>query len=600
MIRRIGRRRRRDVLFGAGGSKYPLTIPDCALFLDAADQSKVVRSGNLVAIWKDKTQNGYDFEQALSANQPEYGVGTINGKKTIRFVRSRSTILTNSDSPLHAVFASENTVFVVAKTLGTNYQRLWNATASTASRALMSIYDATQEKVSFLNDSATGFAARIHTAVTTIGTDAHIFAQRYDGTSVLEGFFEDQAPTGAATDGTSVNLFGIGNYPSGAPFSDNAFDGDIAEIIIYSRKLTDEEFNGVSAYLAAKYAVTPIVISAPPAEPPVNTVAPVMSGSYIVGQTLSVTNGTWTGSGISYSYQWRRDGVDIVGATNSTYTLVSADDSKVIACNVTATNTAGSASVLSNAIIALLAVLWLDPSDETSIIDASNLVSQINDKSGNNYHAVQATTAAQPLTKTATLNGKNVLAFDGTDDRMTFPAGAYSIPNLSAVTMFQIFSTTSTINRQSINAQDGGSNRFRFIRNTASQAGATHGSNTGQSNMNEPFVNGTPYTNLLISAASSGLYTYYRDGLTVIGSSAPRTAFTATSFTLGSQTGTSGAWHGNIGETIIFPRELTPQELNQVGNDLAGKWGTGWTNFSVEVVTHLGVPVTVGGVPVTA
>ena len=74
---------------------------------------------------------------------------------------------------------------------------------------------------------------------------------------------------------------------------------------------------------------------------PVNTVAPTVSGASTLGSTLTSTNGTWTGSSISYSYQWKRDGVAIPGATASTYDLVQADSEAVMTCDVTATNSGG-------------------------------------------------------------------------------------------------------------------------------------------------------------------------------------------------------------------------------------------------------------------
>ncbi len=84
---------------------------------------------------------------------------------------------------------------------------------------------------------------------------------------------------------------------------------------------------------------------------PANTVAPVASGTATVGQTLSTTNGTWTGTAtIVYSYQWQRDGVNIGSATASTYLLVAADASTSVRCVVTGTNGVGNASANSNAI----------------------------------------------------------------------------------------------------------------------------------------------------------------------------------------------------------------------------------------------------------
>jgi hypothetical protein len=86
--------------------------------------------------------------------------------------------------------------------------------------------------------------------------------------------------------------------------------------------------------------------------PPSNTVAPVISGSSDIGSVLTTTDGTWTGTApITYTYQWKQSGNPIIGETNSTYTLVVADYSRNITCEVTATNVAGSSSATSNGII---------------------------------------------------------------------------------------------------------------------------------------------------------------------------------------------------------------------------------------------------------
>src|SRR4029077_20403156 len=77
---------------------------------------------------------------------------------------------------------------------------------------------------------------------------------------------------------------------------------------------------------------------------PVNTVLPAISGTTQVGQTLTTTNGTWTGSPTGYAYQWKRGGSNISGATASTYLLVTADLAATITVTVTATNVIGSTS----------------------------------------------------------------------------------------------------------------------------------------------------------------------------------------------------------------------------------------------------------------
>lgn len=87
---------------------------------------------------------------------------------------------------------------------------------------------------------------------------------------------------------------------------------------------------------------------------PVNIDAPRIDGGNMKGDTLTVTDGNWTGIlPIAYSYQWKRDYIDILGATNSTYTLVLADVGEKIRCFVTATNIVGSTSASSNSITIL-------------------------------------------------------------------------------------------------------------------------------------------------------------------------------------------------------------------------------------------------------
>lgn len=90
---------------------------------------------------------------------------------------------------------------------------------------------------------------------------------------------------------------------------------------------------------------------------PVNTAINTISGNDYVGQVLTSTTGTFIGTAsITYGYQWQRDGVNIVGATASTYTLVSADADKDIRCVVTATNAYyGSATATSSTIYAFTA-----------------------------------------------------------------------------------------------------------------------------------------------------------------------------------------------------------------------------------------------------
>ncbi len=89
---------------------------------------------------------------------------------------------------------------------------------------------------------------------------------------------------------------------------------------------------------------------------PANTALPAITGTAQVGHTLTVSNGTWTGTPApTFAHVWRAAGVAISGATAQTYAPVEADIGKAITCTVTATNTAGSASATSAGTAAVIA-----------------------------------------------------------------------------------------------------------------------------------------------------------------------------------------------------------------------------------------------------
>lgn len=75
---------------------------------------------------------------------------------------------------------------------------------------------------------------------------------------------------------------------------------------------------------------------------PDNTVLPAITGTAEVGETLTASAGTWTGTTpISHTFQWFSDGEAIPGATGTTYAPVTGDIGNVITVLVTASNVSG-------------------------------------------------------------------------------------------------------------------------------------------------------------------------------------------------------------------------------------------------------------------
>jgi len=89
------------------------------------------------------------------------------------------------------------------------------------------------------------------------------------------------------------------------------------------------------------------VIAAPAA--PANSAMPTISGTPQIGQTLTVSNGSWTGPGpITFTYMWRLCDANggscttITGATSASFVLTSADVGHALRARVAARNANGS------------------------------------------------------------------------------------------------------------------------------------------------------------------------------------------------------------------------------------------------------------------
>jgi hypothetical protein len=84
-----------------------------------------------------------------------------------------------------------------------------------------------------------------------------------------------------------------------------------------------------------------------PLTTPVNTSAPRITGEARPGAALTCSTGAWTQEPADYQYSWTLDRIPIRGATASSYTIVGNDQGQAVRCNVTASNTGGSATATS-------------------------------------------------------------------------------------------------------------------------------------------------------------------------------------------------------------------------------------------------------------
>ena len=204
--------------------------------------------------------------------------------------------------------------------------------------------------------------------------------------------------------------------------------------------------------------------------------------------------------------------------------------------------------------------LWLDASDTSTITEVGGAVSQWDDKSGSNLDLVQATAANQPTSGTRTLNGLNVLDFDGSDwmrpaalSNITQPNTIFTVfdNDNAAVTAYLVDGFGNAATRHTFHFAFGGYSIF---------AGSSLLAGTVDTN---PHISRSVY-----DGASSNLFI---DGVSTITGNAGSNSFDM--ITLGARIDNSSPFDGAIAEIIVVDGTLTAGEIADTEQYLANKWG---------------------------
>ncbi len=116
---------------------------------------------------------------------------------------------------------------------------------------------------------------------------------------------------------------------------------------------------------------------------PVNTAPPVVSGTAQVGNALTVSTGSWSGSPTTFGYEWRRcdasgsSCASVSGATAAGYVLTTADQGRTMRAVVKAWNAAGTGSATSDPSSVVAAAVTPAFTVTSSIPDGATLTKPI-------------------------------------------------------------------------------------------------------------------------------------------------------------------------------------------------------------------------------
>nr|BDD44693.1 hypothetical protein 23 [Legionellales bacterium] len=207
--------------------------------------------------------------------------------------------------------------------------------------------------------------------------------------------------------------------------------------------------------------------------------------------------------------------------------------------------------------------LWLDGAHDATITDSGGSVSQWDDKSGNSNNMSQGTGAEQPVTNSETINGKNAILFDGTDDYMNFTSDI----GLDDTMVFMVFNSKTFNSGDYLIANAGlGGNKSRFY---------IHPDKCDFGNAPTTAATIANDTNYMISAVVDGTGDasteyFYLDGNLEDSGSVDRLT-PASNFDIGARVGASEA-NALIGEAIIILGDITDATRQKVEGYLAWKW----------------------------
>lgn len=208
-------------------------------------------------------------------------------------------------------------------------------------------------------------------------------------------------------------------------------------------------------------------------------------------------------------------------------------------------------------------VAWFDASDGASITSSAGAVSQWADKSGNARHLVQNTAGKKPLTGTRTINGLNVLDFDGVDDQL-LTVGVTQTQPISVCMVALTDVPADVANRQAL-ADPTGEGPTIYQKN----ARWYFYSATAEVDSAVALDAAAHCVQALFSGASSLIRV---DGTQATGN--PGTpGWNNQGIPVGADGGGANCWNGAIAELIVYAGDKTAN-FAQLRTYLQGKWGT--------------------------
>lgn len=519
----------------------PTIIPNCSLWLDAADlitlynsdnstTTPITSSGQTLGRWSDKSGND-NYAYAVGSVKPTVVFNSINSRNSINFAAGSSQFLSLNLANLTTLpnGSQSGTYFTVSRSTATpptsfeqmifNYGTIANNPNNTYIRRM---YYSTSKTFAFDTTLTNGV-----TDATSLGNSVAMMSATQ--TSTLTSGWDNGSPFSGGTVATGTMAVGTQFGAIGAGFDASDLRtyyliGDVCEIIVYKAELTTLQRQQIEGYLAWKWGIQASLPST----------HPYALANYFYTNTRPFSR-NFVPTDISNCIMWY-DGAD-------------------------------------------MSSMFQDTGGTTPVTGTTQTIALWRDKSGSGNNL---TSAAGPTYTATTLNPRRFnVTFNGTSQFMSNTA---LVNNSNTYTKFLVFQRDTVVL--------GNYQRLFSYATVKDQLASDptgfhiqHGTNTNQtsyllfkSNVFASFsiLTGTYYIATIVANPLT-MSLFLNGSLTASATVGPlpNTNFGGTTFRLGTNftPGNNQFWPGFINEVISYNRQLSTYEYQEVEGYLAWKWG---------------------------
>ena len=225
------------------------------LWLDAADDSTITRSGDLVSEWRDKSDNDRHASQATSGSQPSWTFEGLNGKDVLTFDGTSEFL--NLGTGLDFVAGTSHSAFIVLADI-TNYSNIYGAANGSSGSSSL--------HVGFANANTYRMNYWSH------DYGPSITANFESNGSILNYVWEVGSPkqilANGKSEGTGHNAQTIGTMAGGGRIGNivgqGYIGGKIAEMVFLTGTVAQADRERMEGYLAHKWGLAGNLASSHP------------------------------------------------------------------------------------------------------------------------------------------------------------------------------------------------------------------------------------------------------------------------------------------------------------------------------------------------